>query len=111
MRYLVVTTNSEGGGNVAVVMHDHVSGVVICRSLSESFLRIFDAFATKHDVKLLRVFKSIQVTAYGIRNYDWVDSVVTKVVDAVDPWVLGEQGIVQGQSVEDVVQKYLGGSV
>ena len=102
---------SEGDKPVAVVFHDYLSGVVICRSKYESFLKSFEVL---RNVGLTRFSKEVKgdnqlvrLVAVSETDYGYVDYLFNHLLG--DFWKVVEVGDCVGneETIDQLVDQFL----
>ena len=106
MRYFVIKDSEP----VALVCHDYRNGTYICRSVRESFLRIFDAKASHAGLKYIKAAGVLQAVDYSSYEYEWIDDVLKAVLACNPEWSIDVSGESSSSelTVDDLVDEYLG---
>ncbi len=104
MRFFVI---QQKGNPVAIIFHDHLNQMCICRSKVMSFLSVFNAVCLKKDIQFVKEKGLLRAISRGPFEYDWVDNILDHLCK--DLWSVHKQGemISSESNINEMIHKYL----
>jgi len=104
VRFFVIQQDTHP---VAIIYHDHLNQVCICRSKVASFLSAFDAVCLKKNIEFVREEGLLRAISCGVFEYDWVDNVLDHLCQSF--WSIYKQGemINSEANINGMIRKYL----